>query len=91
MLDQVKPTKGDAYFLSNPAELPDPTRREWLAEPYVRLEIITPEEYVGPLMELAQVRALAHVLVWRCRGSFVHHLIVFEHLITHMLYVYVYL
>jgi translation elongation factor EF-4 len=41
--------------LSNPAELPDPTKREWLAEPYVRLEIITPEEYVGPLMELAQV------------------------------------
>ncbi len=31
---QVKPVKGDAYFLSNPSELPDPTRREWLAEVY---------------------------------------------------------
>ncbi len=28
----MKPVKGEAYFLSNPSELPDPTRREWLAE-----------------------------------------------------------
>ena len=48
--------KGEAYFLSNPSELPDPTKREWLAEPYVRMEIITPEDYVGPLMELSQGR-----------------------------------
>jgi len=53
---QVKPTGEDSFYLSNPSQLPDPTRREWLAEPYVRMEIITPEEYVGPLMELAQQR-----------------------------------
>lgn len=27
-----------------------------MSEPFCRLEIITPEEYVGPLMELAQSR-----------------------------------
>lgn len=59
---QVKPVKGDAFFLSNPSDLPDPTRREWLAEPYVKMEIITPEEYVGPLMELAQVCDSVRVL-----------------------------
>jgi len=53
---QVKPVKGEAFFLSNPAQLPDPTKREWLAEPYVRMELITPDDYVGPLMELAQNR-----------------------------------
>jgi len=53
---EVKPNKDESFFVSNPAELPDPTKREWLAEPYVRLEIITPEEYVGPLMELTQQR-----------------------------------
>ncbi|EKX38011.1 hypothetical protein GUITHDRAFT_165300 [Guillardia theta CCMP2712] len=53
---QVKPMKGEAYFLSNPSELPEPTKREWIAEPYARLEMITPDEYVGPLMELAQNR-----------------------------------
>lgn len=43
----VKPNKGDEYFLDNPADLPDPNLREYIAEPYVKLEIITPEEFVG--------------------------------------------
>jgi len=55
-VSQVKPIKGEEFFLSNPSQLPEPTKREWLAEPYVRMEIITPEEFVGPLMELAQQR-----------------------------------
>lgn len=43
----VKPIKGEEFFLDNPADLPDPTKREYIAEPYCKLEIITPEEYVG--------------------------------------------
>jgi len=53
---RVKPTKGDAYLVDNPADLPDPNRREYIEEPYVRLEVITPEEFVGPIMELSQSR-----------------------------------
>jgi len=53
---QVKPINDEAFFLSNPSALPDPTKREWMAEPYVKMEIITPDDYVGPLMELAQNR-----------------------------------
>lgn len=52
----VKPTKGEEYYLDNPADLPDPNYRDYIAEPYCKLEIITPEEYVGTLMELAQSR-----------------------------------
>jgi hypothetical protein len=36
----VKPVKGEAYFLSNPSELPDPTRREWLAEVGARVLLL---------------------------------------------------
>lgn len=43
----VKPTKGEEFFLDNPADLPDPTKREYIAEPYCKVEIITPEDYVG--------------------------------------------
>jgi len=43
-------------LVDNPASLPDAVRREYIEEPYVKVEIITPEEYVGPLMELAQLR-----------------------------------
>jgi len=53
---RVKPTKGEEFLVDNPADLPDPTKREYIEEPYVKLEVITPEEYVGPLMELAQSR-----------------------------------
>lgn len=40
--------------IDNPASVPD--ARDWIEEPYVRMEIITPKDYVGTLMELAQVR-----------------------------------
>lgn len=53
---KVKPNKGDEFLVDNPANLPEPTKREYIAEPYVKLEIITPEEFVGTLMELAQNR-----------------------------------
>eukprot|EP00177_Eucheuma_denticulatum_P005054 GFKZ01009212.1.p1 GENE.GFKZ01009212.1~~GFKZ01009212.1.p1 ORF type:complete len:724 (-),score=101.44 GFKZ01009212.1:577-2565(-) len=52
----VKPTKGDEFFLDNPADLPEATKREYISEPYCKVEIITPEEYVGTLMELSQNR-----------------------------------
>lgn len=55
----VKPTKGDEFFLDNPADLPDPTKREYICEPYCKLEIITPEEYIGTVRN--SVKRLHHV------------------------------
>lgn len=40
--------------ISNPAEVPDEAMR--IKEPFAGLEILTPEEFVGPLMELCQDR-----------------------------------
>lgn len=36
----------------SPTELPDPSTIEYIEEPYVNLEIITPSEYLGSVMEL---------------------------------------
>ena len=47
MVYAVKPTRGEEFFLDNPADLPEANKREYIAEPYCKLEIITPEEYVG--------------------------------------------
>lgn len=47
----VKPTKGEEFLLDNPADLPPATKREYIAEPYCRLEIITPEEFVGTVSQ----------------------------------------
>ncbi|GFE68809.1 translation elongation factor 4 [Chroococcus sp. FPU101] len=42
--------------IDNPSQLPPPQNRLKLEEPYVKVEIITPETYVGTLMELCQNR-----------------------------------
>jgi GTP-binding protein LepA len=53
---QVTTLKGEVLMIDNPSELPDPQVREKIEEPYVRVEILTPEEFVGPLMDLCQTR-----------------------------------
>lgn len=47
---------GVEHIVDCPSKLPDPARREYVSEPYVRLEMITPKDYVGSIMELAQQR-----------------------------------
>jgi GTP-binding protein LepA len=53
---RVTTIKHEVMMVDNPAHLPDPQYREKIEEPYVKLEIITPETYVGTLMELCQQR-----------------------------------
>ena len=53
---QVTLLDGSVIEVDNPSTLPDPQARESIAEPYVRVEMLTPEEYVGSLMELCQSR-----------------------------------
>ena len=53
---QVTTSTGEVILVDNPNLLPDPNHREKMEEPYVQVEMITPEEYVGTLMELGQSR-----------------------------------
>ncbi|MDT9340553.1 translation elongation factor 4 [Trichodesmium erythraeum 21-75] len=53
---QVTTSKQEVILVDNPNFLPEPNLREKIEEPYVRVEMITPEEYVGTLMELGQSR-----------------------------------
>ncbi|BAC07857.1 translation elongation factor 4 [Thermosynechococcus vestitus] len=53
---RVTTVKGEVLMIDNPSLLPEPQYREKIEEPYVQLEMITPETYVGTLMELAQSR-----------------------------------
>jgi len=48
--------KGEELYIDNPSHLPAPNDRERIEEPYVKVEMITPEIYVGTLMELSQNR-----------------------------------
>ncbi|HTL90017.1 MAG TPA: translation elongation factor 4 [Leptolyngbya sp.] len=53
---RVTTIKGDVLLIDNPGKLPSPSERENIEEPYAQLDIITPEAYVGTLMELCQSR-----------------------------------
>ncbi|MBE9158651.1 elongation factor 4 [Nodosilinea sp. LEGE 06152] len=53
---RVTTIQGEVLEIDNPSTLPDPQSREKIEEPYVQLDMITPEEYVGALMELCQNR-----------------------------------
>ncbi|NQP58159.1 elongation factor 4 [Streptococcus suis] len=57
----VNMTDGEMIDVANPSEFPDPTKIASIEEPYVKAQIMVPQEYVGAVMELAQ----------RKRGDFV--------------------
>lgn len=50
----VTNTDGYEIRVQNPAELPDPTVIDHIDEPWVRLSVYVPEEYVGAMMGLLQ-------------------------------------
>ncbi|VQZ86468.1 GTP-binding protein LepA [Streptococcus pneumoniae] len=58
---KVNLTDGESMDVSNPSEFPDPTKIATIEEPYVKAQIMVPQEFVGAVMELAQ----------RKRGDFV--------------------
>ena len=53
---RVTTTEDGIVHIDNPSHLPDPQEREKIEEPYVKVEMIVPEEFVGTLMELCQNR-----------------------------------
>jgi GTP-binding protein LepA len=53
---RVTKTDGSVVMVDNPALLPDPNYREFIEEPYVSASIMSPNEYVGAIMELCQGR-----------------------------------
>jgi GTP-binding protein LepA len=59
---RVHTKKGELIEVDNPALLPPPTSIERIEEPYVKVSIIVPTQYVGAMMELCQER----------RGMFKH-------------------
>lgn len=51
---KVYKTDGTVVEIDNPANLPEAQYREYIEEPYVKVNIFTPNDFVGALMELCQ-------------------------------------
>jgi GTP-binding protein LepA len=57
---EVTLTNGEELEIHAPSDMPDPARIAEIREPYIRASILTPKEYVGQVMELAQERRGEH-------------------------------
>jgi len=53
---QVHLKKGGVIRVDNPSKLPSPVEIEFIEEPYIQGRVLTPEDYVGGIMKLAQDR-----------------------------------
>jgi GTP-binding protein LepA len=45
-------TKGDEIIVNNPSDLPDPSKLDSVEEPFIKANIITKADFVGPIMSL---------------------------------------
>ncbi|MFP4323404.1 MAG: translation elongation factor 4, partial [Anaerolineales bacterium] len=47
---------GEEQIIHSPAELPDDNDVESISEPWMKIQVFAPEEYIGPVMELVTTR-----------------------------------
>lgn len=53
--DIVK-TSGEELTIHNPAEFPDPSTIRTVMEPWMKVNILTPQNYIGPIIEIVTKR-----------------------------------
>lgn len=53
---EILKTNGEVIVISNPTELPDRSYYTEIREPWMKVEIITPRDYIGAVMKLAEER-----------------------------------
>ena len=53
---RVHKTNGEILVVNNPANLPDQGSIAFIEEPYIRASILTPNEFIGNIMKIAQER-----------------------------------
>lgn len=53
---RITKTNGEMLLVDNPQNYPDPEDIELAEEPFVKVSLIAPQEYVGNIMDLAQQR-----------------------------------
>ena len=53
---RITKTNGESMYVYTPLDYPDPADIQLAEEPYARVSLISPQEYVGNIMELCQNR-----------------------------------
>ncbi len=53
---EVNLTDGNKLLIDNPTKLPDRSKIANIKEPYIKTNILVPNQYIGPVMELCQAK-----------------------------------
>mgnify|MGYP001590889911 FL=1 len=51
---EIEKTGGEALFIKSPTDMPDRSEIKEIREPWLKLEVVTPKEYLGKVMDLTQ-------------------------------------
>ncbi|WP_027368371.1 translation elongation factor 4 [Desulfocurvibacter africanus] len=51
---KLETVKGEEVYIDNPSKLPDPTKIKTFFEPYVRMDVHVPGDYVGGVLKLCE-------------------------------------
>ena len=51
---RLKTTAGEEFELHNPADMPDPTKIRLMEEPWIKANIMVPDDYLGPVLALCE-------------------------------------
>ena len=54
-------TDEEVREIDNPSKLPDPNRFEYIEEPYIKISIYMPKEYIGSVMDLCEQKRATYV------------------------------
>jgi len=52
---------GDVIEVDNPSKLPEPNKYEWIEEPYIKISIYMPKEYIGSVMDLCEQKRATYI------------------------------
>jgi GTP-binding protein LepA len=53
---EVSKTDGDEIVIDSPIEMPDPTTIQEIREPWIQIDVFTPAEFIGQIMDLVTGR-----------------------------------
>jgi len=45
---------GERYIIKSPLDLPDPTHIELVEEPWIKIDVVSPSQYIGGIMQMVQ-------------------------------------
>ncbi len=51
---KIHMNSGKIEYLQNPSSLPDPTLIKFIEEPWIKATVITPDNYLGPIIKMCQ-------------------------------------